>query len=237
VVCQGDSGFVYSVPPVANATAYIWSLPPGAEITSGNLTNSITVKYSETASSGNYTVAANNICGNGTSSPPYPVTVNPVPPAPVITQQGDSLVSDAPAGNQWYGPNGVVPGATGQSCTPNVNGSYYDIVTLNGCSSGPSNTINFVLTGTVNSTGTTTRIFPNPAGNTLHVELFLEHSSAVSMNLMNITGISVKTIGYGIHARGPVKLILDCTDLKGGIYFLKVTTEGGSFVHKIILEK
>ncbi|MCX6243371.1 MAG: S8 family serine peptidase [Bacteroidetes bacterium] len=237
IVCQGDSGLIYSLTPVANATAYIWTLPTGAEIVSGNLTNSITVKYSGTALSGNYTVAANNICGNGTSSPPYPVTVNPTPPAPVIAQQGDTLGSDAPAGNQWYGPGGLVSGATGQNYTPGQNGNYYDIVTLNGCSSDPSNTINFILTGTGNSAGTIPRIFPNPAGNTLHVELFLEHSSGISLNLMNITGSAVKTIDYGIHARGPVKLILDCTDLKGGIYFLKVTTESGSFVHKIILEK
>jgi hypothetical protein len=110
-------------------------------------------------------------------------------------------------------------------------------VTLNGCSSDPSNIINFVLTGTGNPNRTIPRIFPNPAGNTLHVELFLEHTSAVSLNLMNLTGMSVKTIDHGIHARGPAKMTVDCTDLKGGIYFLRVTTESGSFVHKIILEK
>jgi hypothetical protein len=237
MVCQGDSGVVYSVSPVTNATAYIWNLSPGAEIISGLNTNSITVKFSETSQSGNFTVNPNNICGNGTSSPEFPVTVNLLPPAPSIAQQGDSLVSDAPAGNQWYGPNGIIGGATGKVFFPSANGIYYDIVTLNGCSSGLSNSVNFVLTEVNTISRSMIRIYPNPAVSNIHIETYLDRSSDIIINLMSLTGTNVITVDLGNHSKGLVRWIIDCNDIREGIYFLKVTTNYDLFVQKVILKK
>ena len=62
-------------------------------------TNAITVKFSLIAQSGNFSVIPNNFCGNGASSPAFPVNVNLLPPIPIIVQQGDSLISDEPGGN------------------------------------------------------------------------------------------------------------------------------------------
>ena len=75
-VCQGDMGKVYTVPPVANATYYVWNIPPGATITNGANTNSITVSYSAGAISGNITVYGSDLCSTGIPSPPFPVAVN-----------------------------------------------------------------------------------------------------------------------------------------------------------------
>lgn len=69
VVVQGQTGVAYSVSPVPNATGYVWSLPAGCSIVSGANTNSITVDFSATASSGNMNVYATNDCGNGLVSP------------------------------------------------------------------------------------------------------------------------------------------------------------------------
>lgn len=73
-VCQGQTGVVYSVPIIINATSYVWTLPVGASISSGENTNSITVSYSPTASSGNISVYGINACGNGTESVKYILT-------------------------------------------------------------------------------------------------------------------------------------------------------------------
>jgi hypothetical protein len=80
-VCAGASNVPYSVAPITNATAYIWTLPPGASNVNGSTTNSITVDYANNATSGNILVVGNNICGNGPASPPFPVTVTPLPSA------------------------------------------------------------------------------------------------------------------------------------------------------------
>jgi hypothetical protein len=78
IVSQGQTGVMYNLPVIANATGYLWSLPTGAAITAGDNTNSITINYSSTAVSGNITVQGTNSCGRGVISPTYPVTVTPV---------------------------------------------------------------------------------------------------------------------------------------------------------------
>ncbi|MCX6284949.1 MAG: T9SS type A sorting domain-containing protein, partial [Bacteroidetes bacterium] len=80
-VCAGAQGVAYSVAPITNATSYNWFLPTGVTIASGAGTNSITVNYPANAVSGGISVNGNNSCGNGITSPPYQVTINPVPAA------------------------------------------------------------------------------------------------------------------------------------------------------------
>ena len=66
IVYQGQNSVNYTVPSIANATSYIWTLPDGATGTSE--TNSLMVNYSSSAISGNITVKGHNDCGNGTAS-------------------------------------------------------------------------------------------------------------------------------------------------------------------------
>lgn len=74
-VCKGSNGIVYTVPLIANASNYNWSVPSGVTIVSGGNTNSITVNFSQSAVSGNISVYGSNSCGDGQSSNLF-VTVN-----------------------------------------------------------------------------------------------------------------------------------------------------------------
>ncbi|HNY08061.1 MAG TPA: T9SS type A sorting domain-containing protein, partial [Bacteroidales bacterium] len=80
-VCQGQQGVIYFVETITGATGYVWTLPAGATIATGENTNSITVNYSNTAISGDITVYGTNTCGNGTVSPAFAVTINSGPSA------------------------------------------------------------------------------------------------------------------------------------------------------------
>jgi len=75
-VCQGQTAVVYTVPIIANATSYIWSLSGGAS--GSSTTNSITVNYSTSAVSGIISVKGTNTCGDGATST-LAVTVNTLP--------------------------------------------------------------------------------------------------------------------------------------------------------------
>ncbi|MFN8359562.1 MAG: serine hydrolase [Candidatus Kapaibacterium sp.] len=75
-VCQGQSSVTYTVPAIAKASSYTWTLPNGATGTSS--TNSITVDYGVAAQSGTITVAGTNMYGNGVTSS-LAVTVQQVP--------------------------------------------------------------------------------------------------------------------------------------------------------------
>ncbi|MFZ4399455.1 MAG: cohesin domain-containing protein [Bacteroidales bacterium] len=103
-VTQGQQGLVYSIPDIYAATDYIWTLPTGASIISGNNSNTITVNYSNSAVSGNITVKGHNDCGDGGVST-LGITVVSVPVSSLFT---------AAVSNEWE--NGVnwdhgVPGS------------------------------------------------------------------------------------------------------------------------------
>jgi gliding motility-associated-like protein len=80
-ICQGTQGLIYSVAATANATSYIWSVPAGLNIISGNGTTTIVVNTDPAQASvtGNITVKAVNDCGEGVISNPLSVTINPLP--------------------------------------------------------------------------------------------------------------------------------------------------------------
>jgi hypothetical protein len=67
-VAQGTTGVIYSITPVVNATGYVWTVPPGGSIMAGTNTNVITVDFNNSASSGNVTVYATSLCGNGNTA-------------------------------------------------------------------------------------------------------------------------------------------------------------------------
>lgn len=61
--CPGATGLVYSVPPVAGALYYTWTVPAGVTITGGTTGNSIIVTISSSFVTGRIYVAANISCG------------------------------------------------------------------------------------------------------------------------------------------------------------------------------
>jgi gliding motility-associated-like protein len=121
--CQGDSVMLASSAPSGN----VWN--------TAATTPSITV-----LSSGSYTVTQTVSGCVSAPSAPVTVTVNPLPPAPVISGsplafcQGDSVIlsSSAATGGLWN------TGETSQSITVYTSGSYTVTDTAGGCVSQPS---------------------------------------------------------------------------------------------------
>ena len=112
-VCAGQSGVIFSVEPIVNATDYIWTVPMGAAITSGGNTNEISVTFSSDASDGSVSVYGYNQYGYGSLSPPFPILVNsppsvltqPVSPEAVYAGAGIAVFNVTAAGSgisyQW----------------------------------------------------------------------------------------------------------------------------------------
>ncbi len=77
-VCQGETTVFYSTPTLANTDSYTWEYTGTGAYISGS-TNSITIDFSPTATSGILTVKGLNQCTNGSVSTPFPITVNNTP--------------------------------------------------------------------------------------------------------------------------------------------------------------
>jgi hypothetical protein len=193
-LCAGASGVSYSVPPISNAVTYIWVLPYGATISTGAGTDSITVDFALNASSGNVTVYGNNLCGNGNASS-LAVTVNPVPLAPVISANYSWLTSNAPAGNQWYLEGIAIPGATNQTYLATQNGHYWDVVTLNGCSSDTSNHIYLVNVGINDKTHALgVDLYPNPNDGRFTLQISTTQQTNFDLEVYNSLGVNIHSI-------------------------------------------
>lgn len=124
VLCEGDSLRLSTVPQAG--VQYAWYRN---DTLMAHDRESITV-----STAGIYWVVASNRCGESRSEN-VTITVLPRPPKPVITQEGDTLVSSAPTGNQWLDSTGVpIPGETEQRFVPPQSGYYRVRVTRDGCS-------------------------------------------------------------------------------------------------------
>ena len=76
IVCQGKDSVFYTVPTIANAVNYVWTIPTGTSSVVNN--NNLRLTISNTAVSGNITVKGTNGCGSGVVST-LPIIVNPLP--------------------------------------------------------------------------------------------------------------------------------------------------------------
>ncbi len=112
-VCQGSIDILFETAPVENASSYVWTLPDGAYISSGNGTRSVHVDFSPTAQSGPLKVRAANSCGQGPVSDDHYITVEKLP------GEAGSIISSPGNENVCRGDTGVIyevdeiPDATG----------------------------------------------------------------------------------------------------------------------------
>ena len=77
-VCQGQQEVSYTIPLIQNATYYIWNYSGTGFTINGN-SNSITLDFDSTATSGELTVTGANNCGNSVSPAVLPITVLSIP--------------------------------------------------------------------------------------------------------------------------------------------------------------
>jgi hypothetical protein len=167
--------------------------------------------------------------------------VNPIPPAPVITENGNVLTSSSPTGNQWYLNDAMIPDATGQSYYPTASGIYYVRYTdpVTGCYSDPSNTITYLLTGIDQKTNeNNVTIFPNPFTEEVTIGYELPGPGIVKIVLYDAFGREIKILADNVKQQaGKYSLEMTAADLSAGIYYCKIQTSGYSLTKKLILSK
>jgi len=234
-VCGGATGVAYSVAAVAGASNYVWSLPAGASIASGANTNFITVNFATNASSGNITVYGNNICGNGAASPPFAVTVNPIPAA-AGNITGPASVCQCDAAVVYMVP--AIAGATSYIWTVPagatiVSGANTNSITVDFCPAAVSGNITVLGTnscgnGTVSPNFAVT-VHPIPAAPVVTNTGYILYSSAPTGNQWYFEGTLIQ---------GATAQTYDATLTGTGYYWSVVTLNGCSSDtsnHKLVI--
>ncbi|MEI6899954.1 MAG: T9SS type A sorting domain-containing protein, partial [Bacteroidota bacterium] len=236
-ICQGTSGAIYSVNSISNATGYVWTVPTGATIVSGGSTNTITVNFGMNAVSGTITVYGTNLCGSGLPAPGFQVTVSPIPMAPIITSNSDTLLSNMPTGNQWYFGGMPVPGATGQEYIASQSGEYWSVVTQNSCSSDTSNHIWIIKVGVENIPGTASiNVFPVPNDGCFTLTVIDQNSETINIRIFNNLGQMVWK-RMDIKVLGTMEQRIDLRPAPDGIYSVVFEAGNKYLIRKILIAR
>jgi photosystem II stability/assembly factor-like uncharacterized protein len=223
---------------LATGTVYLSNLPSPGTWTLVDLADSTIISGEGSAfpiqdlESGNYQFEIINSFGCSlTSSQVFTINPQPATPStPIITGNEFDLHSDAPSGNQWYDENGIIPGATGQDFTASGAGLYYVVVTIDGCSSTQSNTIELfnVSVGT-GPNSSVVKVFPNPIKNEMTIEV-AGNSILLDFEVMNSLGESMATGSFFNQA------LVNTVSFPAGLYLVKVVMRGKVILVKVVKE-
>lgn len=163
------------------------------------------------------------------------MTVNPIPPTPVISQAGSVLTSGSATGNQWYLNGNLISGAINQVYTVTQNGSYTVVVTINGCSSVPSAPVVMSTVGIGQSASTAIfSVYPNPNDGNFTVSFNAENRSNYILELKNGLGQIVYREVLN-DLTGTYSKQLNITEYGRGIYFVSLINLKTEVIKKMMV--
>ena len=159
----------------------------------------------------------------------------PAPPQPVITISGSLFTSSAANGNQWYNSSGILAGATGSTYQAITAGQYYTIVTTNGCSSLPSVSMSFPVTGYHQPDATQKFVlYPNPNNGIFTIQC--ENCEAAHPIRISLSDIYGREIYQQNYRSSPIAYV-EIPALYKGLYFILVTQNNNTVRIPIVINK
>ena len=242
-VCRGQNNVTYTVPSITNATSYIWTLPTGATGTSS--TNSITVNYGSSATSGNITVKGYNAtCGNGTSTS-LAITVNSIPDA-AGTITGSATVCQGQSNVTYTVPSitnatsyiwTLPTGTTGTSSTNSITVNYGTSAVSGNITVKGTNTCG---DGNISTKSTTVNPLPVAAGTITGSATVCQGQNSVTYSVPTITNAtsyvwSLPTAATGTSSTNSITVNYGTSAVSGNITVKGTNTCGdGSISTKSI---
>jgi len=145
--------------------------------------------------------------------------IQPLPETPEISINGETLISDAEQGNQWYLDDNEIDDATSNSYFPELNGDYFVVVTdENGCISDTSNVIFVNWLGFDSHSSIQITVYPNPFKERLIIES--DCKDEIYYELISLSGKHIKS---GVFTSSTT---INTTNLKPSVYLLKLNIDG-----------
>ena len=181
---------------------------------------------------GDYTVTAIEDANcSGVSYGTAVVRKYPVPAIPEITLYGNELISSSCCGNQWYLNDEAIPGETGQTYHATVSGLYFVVVTLNGCSSDPSEVVDMVV-GIDEINAVTLCFYPNPAKTQIKILASQNITGSLKISICSASGNMIRE--YVLKEVGNT-FTINISDLAAGLYFLIFSGESIHSAGKLVI--
>lgn len=213
--CEGEPTTI-KVTAIGGVPPYSYSWNTGNQTPSLTVAPLTTTTYYLTLTDSNLTSITTQVT----------ISVKPKPATPVLSINGDSLLSSSLSVNIWIQDNLILGSTATNYFIPNQPGNYSVMTVANGCFSDRSNVINVVgITELSELNGI--QINPNPAKDYIVVvapvqsilEIFNPQGRLLSSIICNESEVSI-----------------DLTGFSTGLYFLKISTAKKTVIKKFIKE-
>ena len=256
-VC-GVTTATYSIPPVAGASGYVWTITGGGVINGSNTGTSVSVTLPGNAA-GSISVAATNVCGTGATRT-LALTIAAIQPAAIVGPANVCGMSTASysvpsvgtgytynwvliAGMSW--PGGVVQ--TTNAITVNIAPpvgtttatGILKVSSTNACgltSAQRTTTITrcldpMAMNNDVESNSTAfSNIYPNPTSSEFTIDVTAEMDKDVIIEVYDVLGNIVVNEKHSI-VTGTSVMKTNINEFKAGLYFVRLTEVNGNVVN------
>ncbi|MFZ1731667.1 MAG: hypothetical protein WBQ23_13385 [Bacteroidota bacterium] len=223
----GDQPFAFSL-AVTGETTFCEGLSVvldgGVGYASWRWSTGDTTRTLEVRTSGQYWCEVRDATGLTGLSDTVRITVNPLPPVPVLTRDGDVLRSGIGSGYslQWYRDSQLLAGETSDTLQLTDAGKYVlRVESPEGCSvlsdefdvtvltvRGPFPVADYIL-----------RSWPEPARDMLHIEISAPLRQSVSLLLVDLLGRSERLYD-GVPEGGRLQFTVDLSSRPAGVWLL-----------------
>jgi hypothetical protein len=231
----------YSIPLVTNATSYTWTLPAGASLSGPNGSNTISVAFSGTFTSGSLCVTANNNCMSGNSRC---ITVNGIPAKPVAVTGPATVCAGSQGINfstgsvfnattyTWTVPSGsvIVSGQGTTSITVNMGTTPGNVTVKAGNACGKSGTLTYAVTincrlaGNADHNSSALKIYPNPVNSVLTLETDNLIPGNYTIEILDLAGRTVYLKEFSVTSSYHLSDI-NVSNFDSGIYNLRMVSQ------------
>ena len=250
VICSGTQNVTYSTIAIANATTYLWTLPSGANVASGDGTPSIKVNYSENAISGNITVRGSNACASGTASN-LAIAVTPqvqgagIITGPTIFVPGTTVAvySVVPITNAtnytWTMPIGatIATGANTNSVGVNFgHNAETGVITVYGSNVCESGVQSSILVQLENTPEIDLEIFPVPNFGIFTLNVSFPEETTFNIRVYKESH-TVLEIRDARTSNGYYSKLIELRHVSTGVYYVEIFNNTYRQVRKILIRK
>ncbi len=163
-------------------------------------------------------------------------------PVPVITQQGDSMVSNVATGNQWYLNNVAITNANQNHYRPASGGTgsgSYKVITTDGfgCQQ-TSNTITFTVTAlpVVDPREINLIVSPNPNNGVFNLSFAVTTKADLTIEIVSSSGQKVFNSTYP-NFTGSFSKQIEVDQVSSEFYILKIQHNKKTYVQKLLIER
>ncbi len=227
-VCLGES-VAFSDASTNNPTSWDWNFGDGNFSTMQNPTHTY-------AAIGDYTVelTATNDFGNDSESKTDYITVDAVPSALSITEEGYDLTANGGTGTyQWYLDGDAISDANSSTYTAIADGAYTVTQTVDGCESAQSEGVDIANTAVIDETlDAAITIFPNPVSDVLSIKISTADFRNLTLSLIDVTGRLIQSENVTNS-----EMQLNMRKLSSGVYIVKIESEEGGIAVREIVKK